>query len=80
MSDKFGYSDTGRGNMLGQHRNFHVIKNLLREGFIKKKWEFLDLKLIGSSLGFEGELIWARLDWRSPDISLGWWLWWPVGL
>ena len=69
MSDKFGYSDTGRGNMLGQHRNFHVIKNLLREGFIKKKWEFLDLKLIGSSLGFEGELIWAGLGWTGEVLT-----------
>ena len=31
----------------------------------------LDLESIGSSLGFEGELIWAGLDWRGPDISLG---------
>ena len=31
----------------------------------------LDLEWIGSSLGFEGELIWAGLDWRSPDISYG---------
>ena len=29
----------------------------------------LDLESIGSSLGFEGELIWAGLDWRGPDIS-----------
>ena len=29
----------------------------------------LDLASIGSSLGFEGELIWAGLDWRGPDIS-----------
>ena len=31
----------------------------------------LDLESIGSSLGFEGELIWAGLDWRGPDISSG---------
>ena len=31
----------------------------------------LDLESIGSSLGFEGELILAVLDWRSPDISSG---------
>ena len=29
----------------------------------------LDLESIGSSLGFEGELIWAGLDWRGPDIA-----------
>ena len=26
---------------------------------------------IGSSLGFEGELIWAGLDWRGHEISSG---------
>ena len=31
----------------------------------------LDLESIGSSLGFEGELIWAGLDWRGPDIRSG---------
>ena len=31
----------------------------------------LDLASIGSSLGFERELIWAGLDWRGPDISAG---------
>ena len=31
----------------------------------------LDLESIGSGLGFEGELIWAGLDWRGPDISSG---------
>ena len=31
----------------------------------------LDLESIGSSLGFEGELTWAGLDWRGPDISSG---------
>ena len=31
----------------------------------------IDLETIGSSLGFEGELIWAGVDWRGPDISSG---------
>ena len=31
----------------------------------------LDLESIGSSLGLEGELIRAGLDWRGPDISSG---------
>ena len=31
----------------------------------------LDLETIGSSLRFEGELIWAGLDWRGPDITSG---------
>ena len=31
----------------------------------------LDLESIGSSLGFEGELIWTGLDWRGLDISSG---------
>ena len=31
----------------------------------------LDLESIGSSLRFEGELIWAGLDWRGHDISSG---------
>ena len=31
----------------------------------------LDLESIGSGLGFEGELIWAGLDWWGPDISSG---------
>ena len=31
----------------------------------------LDLESIGSGLGFEGELIWAGLDWKGPDISSG---------
>ena len=31
----------------------------------------LDLESVGSSLRFEGELIWAGLDWRGPDISSG---------
>ena len=31
----------------------------------------LDLESLGSSLGFEGELIWAGLDWRGPDIRSG---------
>ena len=31
----------------------------------------LDLESIGSSLGFEGELTWAGLNWRGPDISSG---------
>ena len=31
----------------------------------------IDLESIGSSHGFEGELIWAGLDWRGPDISSG---------
>ena len=38
---------------------------------LMKKNSKLDLELIGSSLGFEGELIWARLDWRGPDIRSG---------
>ena len=31
----------------------------------------LDLESTGSCLGFEGELIWAELDWRGHDISSG---------
>ena len=31
----------------------------------------LDLESIGSSLGFEEELIWAGLDWSGPDICVG---------
>ena len=30
----------------------------------------LDLEWIGSSLGFDGELIWAGLDWRCHDIII----------
>ena len=29
------------------------------------------MESIESSLGFEGELIWAGLDWRGHDISSG---------
>ena len=29
------------------------------------------MESIGSSLGFEGVLIWAGLDWRGPDIRPG---------
>ena len=29
------------------------------------------MESIGSSLRFEGELIWAGLDWRGPDIRSG---------
>ena len=31
----------------------------------------LDLESIGSSLVFEGELIWAGLVWKGPDIRSG---------